>query len=120
MFSVCVTGEFVAKHAVTIQGVDETPHSHTWRVEIVIEGETLDDDGLLIDFIEVEKQLDIILAPLANADLNAIDTFGGDNPSTERVAVYVGDAMATQITGRVRVQSVIITEAPNCKATYTL
>ena len=54
------------------------------------------------------------------ADLNAIDTFGGDNPSTERVAVYVGDAMATQITGRVRVQSVIITEAPNCKATYTL
>lgn len=120
MFSVCVTAEFVAKHAVTIQGVDETPHSHTWKVEVVLEGETLDDDGLLIDFIEVEKQLDRILTPLADADLNNSDVISGDNPSAERVAVYVGDAMATQITGCVRVQSVTITEAPNCKATYTL
>jgi 6-pyruvoyltetrahydropterin/6-carboxytetrahydropterin synthase len=120
MFSVCVTADFVAKHAVTIQGVDETPHSHTWKVEILLEGNTLDGDGVLIDFIEVEKQLDAILAPLTNADLNAIDTFSGDNPSAERVAVYVGDAMATRVTGRVRVQSVTITEAPNCKATYTL
>lgn len=119
MFSVHVTTSFNAVHAVTMKGVDETPHTHNWKVEAVIEGETLDNDGVLIDFLLVEGQLETIIAPLADSNLNTIDTLGSKNPSAERVAQYVGDALSEQIHGNVRVQSVTITEAPNCKATYT-
>ena len=119
MFSVHVSTSFSAVHAVTIKGVDETPHNHYWKVEVVIEGESLDKDGVLIDFLKVEEQLATIIAPLSESDLNSTDTLGCKNPSAERVALYIGDAMAEQIRGNVRVQSVTITEAQNCKATYT-
>jgi|JYMV01.1.fsa_nt_gi 6-pyruvoyltetrahydropterin/6-carboxytetrahydropterin synthase len=120
MFSVHVTTSFNAVHAVTIRGEDETPHSHNWKVEVVIEGETLDEDGVLIDFLEVEGQLETIIEPLAESNLNTIDTLESTNPSAERIAQYVGDALSKQIRGNVRVQSVTITEATNCKATYSL
>ena len=57
MYSVCVSTVFNAVHAVTVCGVDETPHNHEWRVDVIIEGDTLNEDGLLIDFIEIEKYL---------------------------------------------------------------
>ena len=120
MFSVRVSTAFNATHAVTIKGVDETPHSHEWRVDVVFEGDSLDEDGLLVDFIEIENLIEKIIEPLKDSNLNTIKTLGGDNPSTERVAVYIGDALQTQINELVRVHSVTITEAPNCQATYTL
>ena len=76
--------------------------------------------GFYIDFLEVEGQLETIIEPLAESNLNTIDTLESTNPSAERIAQYVGDALSKQIRGNVRVQSVTITEATNCKATYSL
>lgn len=119
MFEVCVSTSFVATHAVTIQGVDETPHSHDWKVDVMLAGTTLDSDGLLIDFLEVEKQVESIIAPLRDTDLNVNSSLEGKNPSTELVAQYIGDALRLQIRPPITVQSVSVTEAPNCKAIYT-
>ena len=119
MFEVCVSTSFVATHAVTIQGVDETPHSHDWKVDVMLAGTTLDSDGLLIDFLEVEKQVEFIIAPLRDTDLNVNSALDGKNPSTEFVAQYIGDALRLQIRPPITVQSVSVTEAPNCKAIYT-
>ncbi len=119
MYSVCVSTVFNAVHAVTICGIDETPHDHEWKVDVVIAGDTLSDDGLLIDFIEIEKYLADIIEPLLESNLNQNDVLNGDNPSAERVALYFYDKLSQHIQGTVRVQSVTITEAPNCKATYT-
>lgn len=120
MFSIRVSATFNATHAVMINGTDEAPHSHEWEVFVVLEGNSLNKDGVLIDFIDVERFLAEILEPLTDSNLNTIETLGGENPSAERVALYVGDAMQAKMQGTVRVQSVTITEAPNCQATYTL
>ena len=118
MFRVCVSTSFDATHAVTIQGIDETPHSHNWKIVATLEGTTLDDDELLIDFLEVEKILDSIIAPFKTANLNTVDVLEGKNPSTELVALYIGEALCKQIQDPIQVQSVVVTEAPNCKAIY--
>ena len=120
MFSVQVSTYFDAVHAVTVCGVEETPHNHTWGVEVLIVGETLDKDGLLIDFVSVEKCLNTIIEPLRGADLNIIDIFSGKNPSAENVAFYICKEIIDKIKPPARVQSVTITEAPNCQAIYTL
>ena len=119
MYSVCVSTSFNATHAVTICGIDETPHTHDWKVDVVIAGNELTDDGVLIDFIEIEKYLAESIEPLLESDLNAIDTLDGNNPSAERVAFYFYDTLSKQLQGSARIQSVTITEAPNCKATYS-
>lgn len=118
MFRVTVSTTFNAVHAVTVQGVDETPHQHEWKAEVVLEGQSLDDDGLLIDFLEVEHHLKRIIEPLKESNLNEIDTLGGANPSAEQVALYVSEEMNKQVGDAIRIQSVTITEAPNCRVTY--
>jgi 6-pyruvoyltetrahydropterin/6-carboxytetrahydropterin synthase len=120
MFNVQVLTSFNAIHAVTIDGVDEIPHNHEWKVSVTLEGETLDDDGVLIDFLEVERMLADIIEPLEGTDLNTNSILGVKNPSAERVAMYIGDAMHEHISSPVRIQSVTVTEAPNCRTTYTL
>ncbi len=118
MFSVTVSSTFNAQHSVTVKNVDETPHNHEWGVAVVLEGSSLDEDGLLIDFIEVERVLEQIITPLSNSNLNEIDILGGANPSAEQVAFYVGKEMNKHIHNPIRIHSVTITEAPNCQATY--
>jgi 6-pyruvoyltetrahydropterin/6-carboxytetrahydropterin synthase len=120
MYSVCVSATFEATHAVTINGIDEKPHTHEWSVDVVIAGDTLNTDGVLIDFVLVENQLASVIKPLINTNLNSNKKLSGGSPSAERVAQYIGNEMEKHILGNVHVQSVTITEAPNCKATYTL
>ncbi len=120
MYRVTVSTTFTATHAVTVQGVDETPHHHEWKAEVVLEGASLDEDGLLIDFLEVERNLKSVIEPLDGSNLNEIDTLGGANPSAEHVALYVGREMKKLVQKPARIQSVTITEAPNCQATYEL
>ena len=120
MFSIRVSTSFNAVHAVTINSVEETPHDHQWKVEVVIEGNSLDKDCVLINFIDVENRLAMIIAPLSGSNLNTVDVLEYKNPSAEQVALYIGEAMSKQFHGDTRVQSVTVTEAPNCQATYTL
>ncbi len=119
MYSVCVSTTFDAVHAVTVRGIDEASHNHTWIVELQIEGKTLDEDGLLIDFLEVEKCLKEILEPLRNSNLNELTLLERKNPSAEYIAFYIYKKIIEKFNTQVRVQSVTVTEAPNCKVTYT-
>ena len=54
MYNVQVLTTFEASHAVTIAGIPEEPHQHNWKVRASLQGERLDSDGLLIDFIQIE------------------------------------------------------------------
>lgn len=120
MFEVSVAGSFIAIHAVTISGVDETPHEHDWQVTAVVGNETLDDDGLVVDFLQLEASLQAVLATLAGTDLNTNGVLNGMNPSTEIVAKYIATELIKRVPSPARVLSIMLTEAPNCIATYRL
>jgi 6-pyruvoyltetrahydropterin/6-carboxytetrahydropterin synthase len=117
MFEVSVETSFTATHAVTIRGVEEIQHSHDWNVVLRVQGEELDDDGLLVDFLDLEKQLSNAINPLHNSNLNTCKEMGNQNPSTERVALYISNCI--DVTPPTTILSVTVTEAPHCKATYT-
>ena len=116
MFEVAVETSFIATHAVTIDGVDEDPHSHDWKVVLTVEGDSLDKDGLLVDFLDLERQLRKAISPFDHANLNTCAVLNAQNPSTERIACYI--ASCIQVAAPARIKSVTVTEAPNCKATY--
>ena len=89
MFEVSVEKSFTAMHAVTICGVEEEPHIHDWKVVVKVQGEELDSDGLLVDFLDLEKQLSEAINPLHNSNLNTCPEIKNQNPSTERVAKHI-------------------------------
>ncbi|MBU6412225.1 MAG: 6-pyruvoyl tetrahydropterin synthase family protein [Planctomycetes bacterium] len=122
MFSLTVTTEFCAAHALIIAGQREVMHGHNFRVTACVEGPGLDGDGLLCDFHTVESFLQEIIEPFINANLNATPPFDKLNPSAENIAKYLADELHTRLgeslAPAARVAWVSITEAPGCVATY--
>ncbi|MBO6512530.1 MAG: 6-carboxytetrahydropterin synthase [Phycisphaerales bacterium] len=123
MFTIQVTHEFCAAHALHILGADEPIHGHNFVTTATIAGQTLDDDGLLCDFHTVQAQLIDICHPFTNQNLNDTPPFDSLNPTAELIAKHIADELAgrldASLSPHAQVHSVTITEAPNCKATYT-
>ncbi|MEZ6242770.1 MAG: 6-carboxytetrahydropterin synthase [Phycisphaerales bacterium] len=123
MYEIRVEHEFAAAHALSISGAREPVHGHNWRVTLTIVGAQLDDDGLLADFHTIEHALRETCAPFHNANLNDTPPFDRVNPTAELVAKHIADALADQLDDALaphaRVESVTVTEAPRCRATYT-
>ena len=121
-YTVSVTTEFCAAHALMFRGVREPIHGHNFRVRVLIAGPSLDADGVLCDFHEVEKALDRIIAPWRNANLQDAVAFAGVNPSAEMIARVVGESLqnslASVLPAHTRVASVSVTESPGCEATW--
>ena len=118
MFEVSVATSFHAVHAVTVSGVEETPHEHDWRVVAIVQGSQLNDDGLLVDFLDLKRGLEEIIAPLQRANLNQCAELDGQNPTAERVAWYIANQLQSKVQEPATISAVSVTEAPNCIATY--
>ena len=118
MFEVSVEQSFRAQHAVTVNGIDEEPHDHNWKVEIFVSGPSLDDDGLLLDFLALERDLTLAVSPLKDVDLNTCELLKGKNPSAEHVAMYFAACLEGTILPPNKLESITVTEAPHCKAIY--
>lgn len=123
MYTVRVTSIFSAAHALLLKGEREPLHGHDWRVTASFEGETLDADGLLVDFHAVEGALRAATARLSNANLNDLTPFvDGVNPSAENVARVIWEDLtrrcASILPGGAALGSVSVTEAPGCEAEW--
>jgi 6-pyruvoyltetrahydropterin/6-carboxytetrahydropterin synthase len=128
MFEVRIQAVFCAAHSLRIGGVPEPVHGHTWNVEAAVAGETLDADGLLVDFHALEHRLHEIVRPWNNANLNELVPFDRLNPSAENVAKRIADELGSGLEAiagsharsrAVRIAWVSVTEAPGCRAKYT-
>ena len=89
MFEISVENTFAAGHALrNYRGKCENVHGHNFRVQVTIEGERLDDTGLLVDFLDVKKSMQDVIARLDHQFLNEVPPFDVKNPSAENIAEY--------------------------------
>ena len=80
MMKLYITRKFSAAHHLPRhKGKCRKLHSHTWRVEVWLEGD-VNDDGMLVDFGKVKAIID----RFDHANLN--DTF--ESPTAENLATY--------------------------------
>jgi 6-pyruvoyltetrahydropterin/6-carboxytetrahydropterin synthase len=93
-FEVSTTRQFSAAHQLRLSGgVLEPLHGHNWRVKVTVGADRLDSMGVVIDFHELERQVDAIITPLHNRHLNDLAPFGELNPSAENVAYHIGRSL---------------------------
>jgi 6-pyruvoyltetrahydropterin/6-carboxytetrahydropterin synthase len=89
MFEVSVEQTFAAGHALrNYKGACENVHGHNFKVRVTLEGQRLDETGLLVDFLDVKKNMSDIIARLDHQFLNEIAPFDVKNPSAENIAEY--------------------------------
>jgi 6-pyruvoyltetrahydropterin/6-carboxytetrahydropterin synthase len=89
-FEITTTRCFSAAHQLKLyDGTLEPLHGHNWKVKITVGAPKLDAIGVVMDFHELERRADQLLAPLHNRHLNQTPAFADLNPSAENVALYL-------------------------------
>ncbi|MCL4499892.1 MAG: 6-carboxytetrahydropterin synthase QueD [Chloroflexi bacterium] len=97
MFEVRINREFDAAHFLPGHaGKCANMHGHTWRVDLTIRGDSL-DDGMVVDFVEVNEVLAEVLPD--HTLLNDILP----NPTAENLAEHLYRAIKERIKGLVKV-----------------
>lgn len=99
MYTVAVKRDFVGQHFLI--GGDWGPendwHSHHYYVEVQLEGKTLDKHGYLVDIVDIEAQLEKIVAYYKDKTLNDLPEFEGLNPSIEHFSRILCLTLAERI-----------------------
>lgn len=70
-------------------------HGHSFRGEIAVRGNVDPRIGWLIDYADLKRLIDPVVARLDHYVLNEVE--GLENPTSERVAVWVWERLAPQL-----------------------
>jgi 6-pyruvoyltetrahydropterin/6-carboxytetrahydropterin synthase len=99
MYALAVQREFVAQHFLIggDWGAENEKHSHHYRLEVKLEGASLDAHGYLVDIVDVDRNLDALVASYRDVTLNDLPEFAGLNPSIEHFSQIVCQALAARI-----------------------
>jgi 6-pyruvoyltetrahydropterin/6-carboxytetrahydropterin synthase len=121
MFEVSVEQTFAAGHALrNYKGKCENVHGHNFRVQVKIEGERVDDSGLLVDFIDVKDLMRRVIERLDHQFLNDVAPFDVKNPSAENIAEYFHGQMTSGLAAAVpiKIREVTVWETDIQSATF--
>ncbi len=114
-----VRADFSASHQIRLpDGKMEPLHEHSWRVDLFVEGDTLDENGLLMDFADLNRRLTDITDGLNQSCLNGHAAFAAHCPTTERLARFIHDTLAPGLPEPIRITKVRVHETPDCAAAY--
>jgi 6-pyruvoyltetrahydropterin/6-carboxytetrahydropterin synthase len=120
MFELMVETTFSAAHQLKgYMGKCEHLHGHNWKVQAHVVAERLNEIDIALDFNEIRKITNEVIAPLDHSVLNEIFPFTEKNPSSENIAKWIYDSLMKKIdTENVRVSSVTVWESETSSATY--
>jgi 6-pyruvoyltetrahydropterin/6-carboxytetrahydropterin synthase len=95
MYRLAVTRAFIAQHYLIggDWGAENRKHSHAYRLEVRLAGTTLDRHGYLADIVQVERAIDDTLSAFRDRTLNDLAPFADLNPSLERFARILWEAL---------------------------
>lgn len=101
MFEITIEETFAAGHALrNYRGKCENVHGHNYRCQVQVEGEDLDEIGLLVDFVELKKVVHSVLDRMDHQWLNDWPPFDKLNPSAENMAKFIYDEVSSALTQR--------------------
>ncbi len=120
MFEIEIEETFAAAHTLPGTGTKcERLHGHNWKVQVGLEGEQVDRNGLLMDFHELRELTRSVTQQLDHIYLNEHPLFAGLNPTAENLARIVYEQVASRLARTdVRLTYVRIHETDKARATY--
>jgi 6-pyruvoyltetrahydropterin/6-carboxytetrahydropterin synthase len=106
MYTVAVSRSFRAYHFLVggDWGEENQCHTHPYRVEVQLLGESLDSHGYLVDIVDINARLDELVGYFEGRILNELPEFAHLNPSIEHFSRIFAELFAARL------------QAPNIKA----
>lgn len=130
MFILKVIKTFSAAHNLRdYKGKCENLHGHNWKIEVEVQGNKLGKSGMLIDFHDLKKMVEDIIAKLDHSYLNEIPPFDKINPTSENLAKYIFKSLSLKLSalklggsasgGKTQSSKVTVWESDTACASYT-
>jgi 6-pyruvoyl-tetrahydropterin synthase len=127
VFSVTVRDHMMVAHSLQgeVFGPAQRLHGATYVVDATFRGETLDDDGIVVDIGRAAEALRSVVGSLTYRNLDDERAFAGTNTTTEMLARHIADRLAELVrddaigpSGQVRGIVVTLHESPVAWASY--
>ena len=100
MYEVYVATQFEAAHRLVGDfGPATKTHGHTYRMEVILRGEGLKDDGTLYDIGVLRGTVEELAASLHYRDLDEVPGLDSVNTTAETVAHYCWERLAPPLRG---------------------
>jgi len=119
LYELFIQATFSAAHNLReYKGKCERLHGHNWRVDLTLEANALNREGMVLDFTEAKRILREVLDPFDHTYLNEVPPFDRLNPSSENLARLIAEAVAGRLPAGIRVAAVTTWESESAAATY--
>ena len=94
MFTLASRKKFIAHHHTSPQIDSQHPlRSHVYILEVMLERENLDSEGMVLDMEELNATIEDIVSQYRYKNLNETAAFQGRIPTLETFARVLGDAI---------------------------
>jgi 6-pyruvoyltetrahydropterin/6-carboxytetrahydropterin synthase len=96
-------------------------HGHTWEVEAAVSGAQLGPGQMVIDFHDLRKVLQEVIAPFDHRCLNETEPFVELSPTSENIARYIYSELESrlrQLPPGAMLAWVGVSESPNTGVVY--
>jgi len=101
MYEIGIVAQFEAAHRLVGDfGPATRLHGHTYRLDVVVRGARLDEDGVLYDISRLRADVDALTAVLHYRDLGDVPGLAGVNTTAEAVAGYCWEQLAPALRGQ--------------------
>ena len=121
MYELTVKSEFEAAHRIeNYPGKCVRLHGHNWIVEAIVQGDTLNELGILIDFKVLKSALNKVLDEFDHQYLNEREIFADKNPTAEIIAREIFEKLFDDeiFSGNTKLKGVRVYESPKSSVTY--
>jgi len=120
MYELGITTHFsAAHHLVAYPGACAVLHGHNWKVDVYVQGDQLDELGMLIDFTVLKASVGRLMNELDHTDLNTHSEFSDENPTSERIAKFLYRRLAVDAENEnYKISKVTVHETPGSMASY--
>jgi 6-pyruvoyltetrahydropterin/6-carboxytetrahydropterin synthase len=118
MFELSVTGDIASAHFLPgYEGPCRDLHGHTWKIEVSILSDKLDEIGMVVDFRETKMKLKGFLVHIDHVCLNDLSYFKENAPTTENIAKYIYRNFAGEVSP-LKISKVRVWESETASVTY--
>src|SRR5580765_3717071 len=101
MYEIGIVAQFEAAHSLTGDfGPATRLHGHTYRLEVVVRGESPDSNGVLYDIGKMRPLVDGLAGSLNYRNLNELPELANKNTTAEVVAQYCWEQIAAELRGQ--------------------
>lgn len=120
VFEIYVKSHFSAAHRLNgYDGDCARIHGHNWIIEAYVQCSELSPIGIGIDFRDIKTAIREVLSTLDHSDLNELEPFRNENPTSENIARYLYRALSSKLNdGKIRISRIKVSETPGAGAFY--